>query len=387
MRALRGNRCRCCLSFSVRNNRMSEFDAAEHEFMAQALRLAERGRYTARPNPCVGCVLVNDGRIVGEGWHQKTGDAHAEINALKQAGKSAAGSTAYVTLEPCSHTGKTPPCVDALLDAKVVAVVIAMLDPNPKVSGTGVTVLEDAGIEVRVGLMQSEAHSINRGFISRMTRGRPFVRLKIAASLDGCTAMASGESQWITSEPARHDVQRLRASAGAILTGIDTVLADDPSLTVRDTEIPNDGAQPLRVVVDSRLRMFPSARMLKLPGNTLIYCVAGDGEQTITQAGAEVCVVTGAAGRVDASLLLADLASREINDVLVEAGPTLSGSLLEAKLVDELVIYQAPHIMGSETRGMVTTPAWRSLQQRLELEILDIRKIGVDIRIIARPMG
>ena len=262
MRALRGNRCRCCLSFSVRNNRMSEFDAAENEFMAQALRLAERGRYTARPNPCVGCVLVNGGRIVGAGWHQKTGDAHAEINALKQAGKSAAGSTAYVTLEPCSHIGKTPPCVDALLDAKVVAVVIAMLDPNPKVSGAGVTALEDAGIEVRVGLMQSEAHSINRGFISRMTRGRPFVRLKIAASLDGCTAMASGESQWITSEPARHDVQRLRASAGAILTGIDTVLADDPSLTVRDTEIPNDGAQPLRVVVDSRLRRSPSARML-----------------------------------------------------------------------------------------------------------------------------
>jgi len=366
---------------------MADFDAADHKFMAQAMRLAEHGRYTARPNPCVGCVLVNHDRVVGEGWHQKTGEAHAEVNALKQAGESAAGSTAYVTLEPCSHTGKTPPCVDALIDAKIAAVVIAMSDPNPKVSGTGVTALEDAGIEVRVGLMQSQARAMNRGFISRMTRGRPFVRLKVATSLDGCTAMASGESQWITSEPARRDVQRLRASSGAILTGIETVLADDPSLTVRDTQIPQHGAQPMRVVLDSRLRISPGAKMLKLSGDTLIYCVTGEGEQAIAKAGAEVCVVAAAAGQVDLPEVLADLARRDINDVLVEAGPTLAGSLLEAKLVDEIVIYQAPHIMGSETRGMVTTPAWLSLQQRLELEILDTRKIGVDMRIVARPVA
>lgn len=366
---------------------MSDFDAADHKFMAQALRLARLGRYTARPNPCVGCVLVNDGRMVGEGWHQKTGDAHAEVNALKQAGESAAGSTAYVTLEPCSHTGKTPPCVAALVDAKVAAVMIAMVDPNPRVSGTGVAALEHAGITVRMGLMQSEAAAINRGFIARMTQGRPFVRLKVAASLDGRTAMASGESQWITGEPARQDVQRLRASSGAILTGIETVLADDPALTVRDAEILKHGAQPMRVVVDSRLRISPRARMLALPGDTLVYCVTGAGQQAIAEAGAEVCVVTAAAGQVDVSVVLADLANREINDVLVEAGPTLSGSLLEAKLIDELVIYQAPHIMGSETRGMVTTPAWQTLQQRLELEILDTRKIGADIRIVARPVA
>ncbi len=247
MRVLRGNRCRCCPSFSIRNNRMSEFDATDREFMAQALRLAELGRYTARPNPCVGCVLVSDGRMVGEGWHEKTGDAHAEINALKQAGDSAAGSTAYVTLEPCSHTGKTPPCVDALVDAKIATVVVALLDPNPKVSGAGVAALKNAGIEVRVGLMESEASAINRGFISRMTRGRPFVRLKVAASLDGRTAMASGESQWITSEPARHDVHRLRASAGAILTGASRTArgSPPPGFTARRVGIISRGRQSI----------------------------------------------------------------------------------------------------------------------------------------------
>jgi len=364
---------------------MEEFGAVDHQHMAHALRLAERGRYTARPNPCVGCVLVSGGKVVGEGWHQKTGEAHAEINALKRAGKLAAGSTAYVTLEPCSHTGKTPPCVAALVDAHVSEVVIAILDPNPKVSGAGMAALQRAGIAVRVGLMQSEASAVNRGFISRMTTGLPFVRLKVAASLDGRTAMANGESQWITGAAARNDVQRLRAAAGAVLTGVNTVLVDDPSLTVRDSAIANDGAQPLRVVFDSRLRFPPDARMLKLPGDTLIYCADSMDDRAVVEAGAKVAVIECGSGQIDAFLALTDLADREINDVLVEAGPILAGSLLEAKLVNELVIYQAPHIMGSETQGMVTTPWWTSLQDRLELEIIDIRKIGVDMRIVARP--
>ena len=364
---------------------MSGFSSADHRFMARALQLARRGLYTAHPNPRVGCLLVQGDDIVGAGWHCRSGEAHAEINALADAGHSARGSTAYVTLEPCSHHGKTPPCADALIDAGIAVVIAAMEDPNPKVAGDGFAKLEDAGIRVRSGLLRDQAIALNEGFVSRVTRGRPFVRLKMAASLDGATAMASGESQWITSEAARKDVQRLRAASGAILTGAGTVLDDDPSLTVRDWPAGAGGRQPYRVVLDSDLRTPPGARMLGLDGETIIYCARDANRNRLEQAGATVVTLTQEGGRVDLAAALAELAGRGVNDVLVECGPTLAGALLDAGLVDELVIYQAPHIMGSETRGMATTPRWQQIAQRLSLDITDVRRTGPDLRITVRP--
>lgn len=364
---------------------MSDFTAADYEFMSRALRLARRGLYTAHPNPRVGCVLINGGKVVGEGWHRKTGEAHAEIVALNAAGNAARGATAYVTLEPCSHKGKTPPCTDALIAAGVGHVVAAMVDPNDKVAGSGHSALENAGISVRSGLLQEEAETLNEGFLSRMQRGRPFVRLKMASSLDGSTAMADGESQWITGEAARNDVQRLRASSAAVMVGSGTVLADDPSLTVRDDKVDNDGMQPLRVVLDSRLKMPATARMLGLPGRTAVFCADDSAKGALESAGAAVHVVAGEDGGLDLVAVMIRLADLEINDVLVEAGPTLAGSMLQSKLIDELVIYQAPHIMGSETRSMFATPEWQSIDQRLQLTIVDVRKIGADLKIIARP--
>ena len=352
--------------------------------MARALRLAGRGVYTAHPNPMVGCVLVRDGEIVGEGWHERAGEAHAEINALGNAGEKARGSTAYLTLEPCSHEGKTPPCAPALIEAGVRAVVIAMQDPFPAVSGNGKAALEAAGIEVRTGLMQQAAQALNAGFLSRVQRGRPFVRLKVASSLDGAIAMRSGESQWITGREARADVQRLRARSGAILTGIGTVLADDPALTVRRSELDSCGRQPIRAVLDSRLRMPLSAGMLAMPGDTLLYCTDDARRQALLDAGAQVIRVQRSAGALDVQQVLTDLAGREVNDVLVEAGPTVAGHLLSRRLVDELVIYQAPHIMGSETKPMFSTPEWTRLADRLALDITDLRRVGTDIRITAR---
>ena len=364
---------------------MSGFSSADYRCMARALQLARRGLYTAHPNPRVGCLLVQGDDVVGAGWHRRSGEAHAEINALADAGNSARGSTAYITLEPCSHHGKTPPCADALIDAGIATVIAAMEDPNPKVAGDGFAKLEDAGIEVRPGLLRDQAIALNEGFVSRVTRGRPFVRLKMAASLDGGTAMASGESQWITGEAARKDVQRLRAASGAILTGADTVLDDDPSLTVREWPADVGGRQPYRVVLDSELRTPPGARMLGLDGETIVYCARDANRNGLEQAGATVVTVAREGGRVDLAAALAELAGRGVNDVLVECGPTLAGALLDAKLVDELVIYQAPHIMGSETRGMATTPRWQQLAQRLSLDITDVRRIGSDLRITARP--
>ena len=356
-------------------------------YMARALQLAERGMYTAHPNPMVGCVLVKDGEIVGEGWHAAVGQAHAEANALSAAGSKAHGSTAYVTLEPCSHYGKTPPCAAALVEAGVAEVVVGLRDPNPAVDGEGLDVLAAAGIRTRGGIMQPEVEQQLRGFVSRCTRGTPFLRLKMAASLDGCIAMSNGESQWITGPEARRDVQRLRARSGAIMTGIGTVLADDPSLTVRDDSLDTGGRQPLRVVLDNDLRMPLSAEMLALPGKTLIYCTADSDQQALIDAGAEVVKIREEEELVDASAVLRDLAAREINDVLVEAGPALAGSLISNALVDELVIYQSPHIMGSETMGMFQTPKWTALSDRLALEISDVRSVGADTRITARPKG
>ena len=361
------------------------FSAADSAHMARALQLAARGRYGAHPNPMVGCVIVRDDTVVGEGWHERAGEAHAEIHALAAAGDAARGATAYVTLEPCAHEGKTPPCADALVEAGVRRVVVAMEDPYEEVAGRGLAKLLEAGIDTEVGLMQAAAEALNEGFIGRVTSGRPFVRLKVAASLDGATAMASGESRWITGPEARRDVQELRARSGAIMTGIGTVLTDDPSLTVRD--IDTQGKQPLRVVVDSRLRMSPQARMLALPGQTLVCCTDGCDGSALTAAGAEVLVCGAHGDVVNVFEVLAALAEREINDVLVEAGHRLAGYLLEKELVDELVIYQSPHIMGSNTRGMFATPAWQALADRMTLSISDVRRIGRDTRITARLAG
>lgn len=351
--------------------------------MARALRLAARGRYTAHPNPLVGCVLVKDDKIVGEGWHKKTGEAHAEVNALQDAGDEARGSIAYVTLEPCAHHGRTPPCAEALLEAGVSKVVAAIEDPNAEVTGRGIKLLRDAGIEVRTGLMQSAATKLNRGFLKRVTEHRPFMRLKLAASLDGAIAMASGESQWITGPPARADVQRLRARSGAVMTGIGTVLSDDPSLNVRATDIDTGGLQPIRVILDSYLRMPLAAGMLTLPGTTLVCCTGEPDGSALENANAEVMSFPAVDGRVDADAVLQELAARGVNEVLVEAGPGLAGHLLEKDLVDELVIYQAPHIMGSQTMGLVTTPSWEALADRQSLTITDVRRIGGDTRITA----
>jgi diaminohydroxyphosphoribosylaminopyrimidine deaminase / 5-amino-6-(5-phosphoribosylamino)uracil reductase len=364
---------------------MSEFHAADYEYMARALRLAERAVFTAHPNPRVGCVLVVDGKVIGEGWHRKTGEAHAEINALAMAGSRANGCTAYVTLEPCNHDGKTSPCTHALIDAGVVEVVAAMADPNPAVAGSGFEALRHAGIGVRVGLMEAAARALNRGFASRFERGRPFVRLKIAAGIDGKTAMATGESQWITGEAARRDVQKLRASSGAVMTGAATVMADNPALTVRDKSIDHDGMQPLRVVLDSRLRMPASSRMLNMPGSTAVFCVDERNRKMLEDAGAQVYVVADADGKIDLAAVMNKLGELQINDVLVEAGRSLAGAIVASSLADELVIYLAPHMMGSETRGMLLTPEWTDLDQRQTLRFVDVRMVGQDLRITARP--
>lgn len=365
---------------------MPEFSLRDREFMQRALQLAANGRFGAHPNPMVGCVLVKDDTIVGEGWHQRAGEAHAEPNALEAAGDNTQGATAFVTLEPCSHQGKTAPCCDALIAAGISEVVIAREDPNPKVNGQGVAQLEAAGVTVRSGLMRREADVLTAGFLSRVQRGRPRVRLKIACSMDGRIAMASGESQWITGPDARAEVQELRASVGAILTGVGTVIADDPSLTVRDKNLNPYDRQPHRVVLDSQLRMAPTARMLSLPGETLIYCCDDSNSQSIDYSGATIVKQAGEDGRVDIAQVLEDLAQREVNDVLVEAGPMIAGRILEQHLVDEIIIYQAPRILGSETLGMVATPSWKNLTDGLQLTIIDVVQIGSDMRITAIPV-
>ena len=353
---------------------MSEFTASDHAHMARALKLAERGRYGAHPNPMVGCVLVNDGRTVGEGWHERAGGPHAEVNALAAARGEARGATAYVSLEPCTFHGKTPPCTDALIETGVSRVVAAMRDPHPRVSGDGLNLLHGAGIDVDVGLLDTQAEDLNRGV----------VRLKIATSLDGCVAMATGQSQWITGTAARSDVQRLRAASGAILSGIGTVLSDDPAFTVRDEGLVEGGRQPLRVILDSELRMPQSAGMLALPGETLIFCTDDAARGPLEASGAEILRTRAVDGGVDLEHVLATLGDREINDVLVEAGPGVGGALVDAGLVDELVIYQAPHIMGSETAPMLKTPGWQQLTDRRELTIVERRVIGEDLRITAK---
>ncbi|MEW6354662.1 MAG: bifunctional diaminohydroxyphosphoribosylaminopyrimidine deaminase/5-amino-6-(5-phosphoribosylamino)uracil reductase RibD [Pseudomonadota bacterium] len=378
--------------------------AADHEFMARALQLAARGLYSAHPNPRVGCVIVRDGEIVGEGWHARTGGPHAEVVALQQAGGRARGATAYVTLEPCCHTGRTPPCTDALLQAGVARVVAAMLDPNPQVAGNGMAQLAQAGVHAESGVLQAQAEALNRGFITRMEKKRPFVRCKLAMSLDGRTALANGASRWITGDAARLDVQRLRAQSGAILTGVGTVLIDDPSLTVRAAELAAQGvelntdpsassgqvfAQPLRVVLDSQLRTPEYARLLAAPGRALIVTAATDAarKERLLQKGAEIIAFPDQAQKVDVRAALHYLAARhEINDVLLEAGPTLSGAMLEAGLVDELVIYIAPVLLGDAARGLFhLSHTLQTMQERITLKVTEVRAVGRDWRVTVKP--
>ena len=355
--------------------------AEDSVWMAQALQLAERGLYTTTPNPRVGCVVVKDGDQLGEGWHERAGEAHAEVHALREAGTAAKGATAYVTLEPCSHHGRTPPCADALITAGIARVVVAMQDPNPQVSGQGIARLRAAGIEVECGLMEASARTLNAGFVSRMSRGLPLVRSKIAMSLDGRTALSNGVSQWITGAAARRDGHHWRARSCAVLTGIGTVLADDALLSVR--EVPTT-RQPLRVVLDSGLKMPLTARILQ-GGNVLIYTTTRDTQKiaALEKAGAKVEVMAAANGQVDLPACLKDLAVRGCNEVLVEAGRTLNGALLQAALVDELVLYMAPQLLGDMARGMAQLAELTSLDQRVELKWLDVRQIGQDLRILA----
>ncbi|MBP9714153.1 MAG: bifunctional diaminohydroxyphosphoribosylaminopyrimidine deaminase/5-amino-6-(5-phosphoribosylamino)uracil reductase RibD [Sterolibacterium sp.] len=369
--------------------------AADHDYMARALRLAQRAMNITTPNPRVGCVLVRDGQIIGEGHTQPAGSHHAEVDALIAARHEAAGATAYVTLEPCSHQGRTPPCVDALIQARVRRVVAAMQDPNPQVAGQGFARLQAAGIETQWGLLAAEAHEINIGFVVRMTRGRPWLRLKMAASLDGKTALNNGTSQWITGVAARADGHRWRARACAILTGIGTVLEDDPRLTARpehgvenraENGAENKVRQPLKVIIDSRLETPPTARLLQ-EGSTLIAAACEDVEKmaVLRARGAEVVVLPDARGKVDLAALMQELARRGINEVHGEAGHKLSGSLLGAGLVDELLLYYAPTLLGTAARGMFQGPELIDLAGRLDFSITDLRRLGDDIRIMARP--
>ncbi|MEE9310748.1 MAG: bifunctional diaminohydroxyphosphoribosylaminopyrimidine deaminase/5-amino-6-(5-phosphoribosylamino)uracil reductase RibD [Cocleimonas sp.] len=363
--------------------------------MARAIQLAKKGRYTTHPNPRVGCVIVKDGKIIGEGYHQKAGQPHAEINALRDVqNKGTKGATAYVTLEPCSHTGKTPPCANALIDSEISRVVIAMQDPNPQVAGQGIQRLRDAGITVEVGVLEDQARALNAGFIKRMEQGLPWIRIKLAMSLDGRTAMKSGESQWITGSAARQDVQRLRAQADAILTGSGTVLEDDPSLNVRISakelglEEGLEYQQPLRVVLDSSLQITPQAKMLKHEGEILIYTCADDSSKrdALESAGARVTPLKSNNEKLPLRLVLQDLAAQQINEIHVEAGATLCGALLQEKLVDEIIIYMAPTLMGSDARGLFNLPELEQMKDKIDLKIQDIRAVGDDWRISITPV-
>lgn len=358
------------------------FSQTDYIHMAHALQLAERGLYTTSPNPRVGCVIVKEGAVVGSGWHQQAGQPHAEIHALRQADGAARGATVYVTLEPCSHHGRTPPCAEALIGADVARVVVAMQDPNPQVAGNGLALLQSAGIATDCGLLEAQARELNAGFIKRMVMGHPWLRIKTASSLDGKTALSSGASKWITGEPARHDVHRLRARSCAILTGIGTVLADDPQLNVRGVETTR---QPLKIIVDSHLQTPPSAKILG-GASTLIVCAEPDARRmaVLENAGAEILCLPGHNGQVDMGALLSVLARRGINELMTEAGATLNGALIAAGFVDEWVMYVAPILLGDTARGLFALAEPAQMQERRKLALRDIRQIGADIRITAQ---
>ncbi|CAM6265371.1 bifunctional diaminohydroxyphosphoribosylaminopyrimidine deaminase/5-amino-6-(5-phosphoribosylamino)uracil reductase RibD [Citrobacter sedlakii] len=355
-------------------------------YMARALKLAARGRFTTHPNPNVGCVIVKEGEIVGEGYHHRAGEPHAEVHALRMAGEKAKGATAYVTLEPCSHHGRTPPCCDALIAAGVSRVVAAMQDPNPQVAGRGLYRLQQAGIDVSHGLMMREVEALNKGFLKRMRTGFPYVQLKLGASLDGRTAMASGESQWITSPQARRDVQRLRAQSHAILTSSATVLADDPQLTVRWTELddatqavyPQDTLrQPVRIVIDSQNRVTPEHRIVQQPGETWFARTKDDSRQWPETV--RTLLVPEHNGHLDLVVLMMLLGKQQINSLWVEAGPTLAGALLQAGVVDELIVYVAPTLLGNDARGLCVLPGLEQLSHAPKFTFNEIRRVGPDV--------
>lgn len=362
------------------------FSDADHRHMSHALRLAQQGRFTTHPNPRVGCVLVKDGKVIGEGYHAYAGGPHAEVEALNEAGDNAKGATAYVTLEPCSHHGKTPPCADALIKAGVTRVVAAMEDPNPEVAGNGLKRLAAHGIDVAAGLMSAEAEALNPGFIKRMREKRPYVRCKLAMSLDGRTAMASGESKWITGPAAREDVQRLRAASSAIITGIGTVLADDPSMNVR---IDGTERQPIRVVLDPHLSTPESARILQPPGNVLIATAAeqDDAWERLQADNVEIVHLPHGPDAIDLKALMSLLAANEVNEVLVETGATLSGAVLSSGLIDELIVYTAPKLMGDGARGLFKLPGLESMADAVELAWRDVRMVGNDLRLTMQIVG
>lgn len=371
-------------------------ESHDFAYMAEALRLAAKGLYTTHPNPRVGCVIVKDGRVIGRGFHRKAGELHAEPLALAEAGEAARGATLYVTLEPCCHQGKTPPCCEAVIAAGVKRVVAAMTDPNPLVSGKGRSALEAAGIEVEVGVLEAQAKALNPGYVRRISGGLPYVRCKLAMSLDGRAAMRDGTSKWITSEAARRDAQYLRAQSDAIVTGSGTLRYDDPSLNVRlkpedfpcsltEDEVP----QPLRVVLDSNLRMTPEARMLKLPGKTLILCTRFDPDRAgrLERGGGQVIQLQDAEGRIFMRDALAYLGDRGINEVLIEAGPTVAGQALHEGVIDEVIIYVGPHLMGDDARGLFHLPWISSMEDRIAMSIRDVRQIGDDFKITAAPVA
>lgn len=362
-------------------------------YMARALKLAGHGRFTTHPNPNVGCVIVKDGEVVGEGFHLRAGEPHAEVHALRMAGEKARGATAYVTLEPCSHHGRTPPCCEALIAAGVTRVVAAMQDPNPQVAGRGLYRLQQEGVEVSHGLMMSEAEALNKGFLKRMRTGFPYIQLKLGASLDGRTAMANGESQWITSPQARRDVQRLRAQSHAILSTSATVLADDPALTVRWNELgadtqalyPQDNLrQPVRIIIDSQNRVTPAHRIVQEPGETWLARTRS-GDEAWPQS-VEQLIVPEHNGHLDLVLLVMQLGKRQINSIWVEAGAQLAGALLQAGLVDELIVYLAPKLLGDDARGLFHLPGLDRLADAPQFTFKEIRHVGPDVCLHLAPV-
>ncbi len=370
---------------------MSSFTSADYKYMRKAITLAQNGIYTTDPNPRVGCVIVKDEQIIGEGWHQTAGQAHAEVNAIQNCIQSPKGATAYVTLEPCSHYGRTPPCTDRLIEADVALVVIAMQDPNPQVAGRGIKKLKAAGIDVVVGLMQREAEDLNPGFIKRMVSGKPFVRCKMAMSLDGRTAMASGESKWITAADARTDVHLMRARSSAIITGIGSILHDDSQMNARTEDV--DVKQPLRAVLDSDLQIPVAARIFDSCGEAIVFAgseaIVEKAEKVkhLEKNGVKVVAAEHEAEFIDLHWLLEYLAAADINEVMVEAGSTLSGAFLQVGLVDELVVYMAPHIMGNSAKGLFNLPGLDKMVDKINLDIKDITAVGCDWRITCRPQG
>ncbi|PAB30159.1 riboflavin biosynthesis protein RibD [Pseudomonas savastanoi pv. nerii] len=372
---------------------LTEPAALDVHYMARALELARNGLYSTHPNPRVGCVIVRDGQIVGEGWHVRAGEPHAEVHALRQAGELARGATAYVTLEPCSHQGRTPPCADALVNAGLARVVAAMQDPNPDVSGRGLLRLMNAGIGVQCGVLESEARALNKGFLKRMETGQPYIRVKMAMSLDGRTAMASGESQWITGPEARSAVQRLRAQSSVVLTGADTVLADKARLTVRPDELGLNAEltalaaarPPLRVLIDGRLRVPLDAPFFQAGSALVVTCAAASARGRYQEEGHEMLALADSAGHVDLRKLMGELATRGVNEVLVEAGPRLAGAFARLGLVDEFQIFIAGKFLGSSARPLLDLPL-AQMSEALELNIVQMRAVGNDWRVIALPV-